>query len=73
MTAAIGTQATVADVETGSEASYSIVAPGQSNPSKGHLSTDSPIARAIGGSAAGDIVVVSLPRGQRQLRILTIA
>jgi transcription elongation GreA/GreB family factor len=72
MTAAIGTQATVSDVETGSESSFSIVAPGQSNPSKGHLSSDSPIARALGGAAPGDVVTVTLPRGKRQLLNLTI-
>jgi transcription elongation factor GreA len=73
MTASIGTQVTLTDVETSSECSYSIVAPGQSNPREGLLSTDSPIARAIGGHKVGDIVEVALPRGQRRLRILTLA
>jgi transcription elongation factor GreA len=73
MTASIGTRFTVADIETSTEASYSIVASGQSKPSEGLLSTDSPIARAIGGHEVGDIVDVVLPRGQRRLRILAIA
>ena len=72
MIVAIGKRVTVSDVETSTEQNFHIVAPGQSNPSEGKLSSDSPIGRALSGHGSGDTVIVNLPRGQRQLTILTV-
>ena len=73
VTVSIGKQVIVTDVETSKEQSYFIVAPGQSNPVERKLSSESPVARALSGHSAGDTVVVHLPRGQRELLIVSVA
>ncbi len=47
----------------GEEKLFTIVEPDQTDPSKGHISFNSPIAQAIIGGDIGDVAHVLLPNG----------
>jgi transcription elongation factor GreA len=68
-TFAFGRSAEVRDEETGTVHTWTIVGATEANLSEGKLSAESPVARALIGHAPGDLVAVTTPRGQRQLRI----
>ena len=59
----------VLDEESGREAVYKIVGPTEADAASGRLSAESPVAQALMGRKAGDIAVVSTPRGERRLRV----
>ena len=66
--------ATVAYVnEAGQEQRITIVGIDEADLAKGLVSWTSPVARALTGSAVGDVVEVRLPAGQDWLEILDIA
>jgi len=67
-----GARVTVVD-EEGSERSYVIVGPDESNPETGHLSFQSPVGRALMKKRVGDVVVVKRPIGDLELEITAIA
>ncbi|MDN3652987.1 transcription elongation factor GreB [Thalassotalea ponticola] len=54
------------------EFEYRIVGPDEWDVSKGEISIDSPVARALLGKQAGDEVVVNTPDGERFLEIVDI-
>jgi transcription elongation factor GreA len=64
-----GATVTVADVETGKTFKYTIVGPAEADVSKGRVSSESPVGKALIGAAPGDTVAVSTPRGERKLKI----
>ena len=64
-----GTTVTVADEETGREATYTLVGPTEADLSAGKLSAESPVARALLDRPAGEVIDVPTPRGTRRLRI----
>jgi len=51
---------------------YRIVGADETDASRGYISVDSPLARAMLGRAAGDKVKVDRPDGRRKFRILAI-
>jgi transcription elongation factor GreA len=59
-------------VETGQELRYKIVNPKEVAPSKGMISTISPIGRAVIGKKEGEIVIVTVPVGKLQYKIRQI-
>jgi transcription elongation factor GreA len=59
----------VVDVASGRPASYTIVGHTEADLRSGRLSAESPVARALIGHGAGDVVTVETPRGARELRI----
>lgn len=63
-----GAWVTVED-EDGSETTYRIVGPDEFDLSKGKLSMDSPLARALLGKRVGDDVFFRTPEGERELYI----
>jgi transcription elongation factor GreA len=67
-----GTTVTVADEETGREATYTLVGPTEADLSAGKLSAESPVARALMGSRAGDEIQVQTPRGVRRQRVVRL-
>jgi transcription elongation factor GreA len=67
-----GTTVTVADEETGREATYTLVGPTEADLSAGKLSAESPVARALMGSRAGDEIRVQTPRGVRRQRVVRL-
>jgi transcription elongation factor GreA len=68
-TIAFGSTAHVTDEATSRAASYTIVGATEGNAAEGRLSVDSPIARALMGARAGDVVEVTTPGGVRRLRV----
>jgi transcription elongation factor GreA len=59
--------------EDGTERSWRIVSSRDAAPGEGRLSAESPVAVALLGRAAGEEIAVSLPRGRRVMRIVSVA
>lgn len=72
-TAALGCQVTVKDETTGRETTYTLVGPDEADPTKGYLSIQSPIGKALLGQKTKAKVAVQLPAGPRTFQILTIS
>jgi transcription elongation factor GreA len=57
---------------TGKRTSYELVSAPSADPGAGKISSDSPVGKALTGARVGDVRTLSTPRGERQLKILTI-
>jgi transcription elongation factor GreA len=66
---AFGTTVHVVDEATGRPATYRLVGVTEADLRAGRLSVESPVARALMGRRAGDVVEVQTPGGARALRI----
>ena len=62
-TVSLGNRVTVVEQGTEEAEVYLIVGPAEANPSKGRLSYESPLGRAIRGRGVGDAVSVEAPEG----------
>ena len=69
---AFGTTVTVADEETGREATWTLVGATEANLASGKLSAESPVAKALMGRRPGDEIEVQTPRGVRRQRVVRI-
>ncbi|MEX2195250.1 MAG: transcription elongation factor GreA [Thermoleophilaceae bacterium] len=58
--------------DSGRQLVYRIVSSRDAEPAKGLLSSDSPMAAALAGCRPGDVAVVSTPKGERKLRVVTV-
>ena len=70
--AIIGRRVTVRDPD-GIDATYSLVLPGDGDPTQGWVSSDSPLGAAVTGRRAGDIVEVIAPAGSWRATITAVA
>lgn len=52
---------------------YQIVGSAEADPSKGRISNESPVGRALLGKQPGDTVAVKTPAGERHLRIVAVS
>jgi transcription elongation factor GreA len=68
-TFAFGRTAEVLDEDSGNVHTWTIVGPTEADLNKGKLSAESPVARALLGSAPGDAVEVQTPSGPRKYRV----
>ncbi len=61
-------------VENGSrdEEEYQIVGSAEADPTKGRISNESPVGRALMGKKKGDVITVKTPAGERQLRLVDV-
>jgi transcription elongation factor GreB len=66
-----GCWVTVED-EDGSRTTWRIVGPDESDPRRGLISVDSPVARALLGREAGEIVEVHRPGGPKELVVVAV-
>ena len=66
---AFGSTVRVTDLDAGREQTFTIVGPTEADLKSGRLSAESPVARALIGSAPGDEVEVETPRGTRRWRV----
>ena len=57
----------------GGTATYQLVMPEDADPSKGFISTASPIGRALVGKEVGDEVQVPTPNGLREFEVIKLA
>jgi transcription elongation factor GreA len=69
--AVIGSRLTIVD-DGGEPDTYTLVAPGQGDPSRGWVSADSPLGAAVLGARAGDSVEVDAPAGRRHVTIVRL-
>jgi transcription elongation factor GreA len=64
-----GSTVHVVDETSGRPATYTLVGATEADLRNGRLSTESPVAQALIGARAGDVVTVSTPGGARRLRV----
>lgn len=67
-----GATVQVADADSGDEQRYRIVGDDEADSRSGLISYNSPIARALIGKHAGDVVEVAAPGGRRELEIVSV-
>ncbi len=69
---AFGSKVTVVDESSGRELEFTLVGPTEADLKTGRLSAESPVARALVGSRAGDTVAVETPGGQRSYSVRSV-
>ena len=67
-----GARVTLADLETDKEVKYYIVGDLESDISKGMISINSPVARALIGKSVGDEITVEAPGGTMEYEIVDV-
>jgi transcription elongation factor GreA len=72
-TVGFGSTVVVEDESTGKQTTYRIVASNEADIAKGLLSAESPVAAALDGKRAGDVGVVTTPRGERRLKLVEVS
>ena len=70
---AFGSTVEVEDVAAGKHKTYVLVSSTEASPAEGKLSMESPVAVALLGRRAGDVTVAGLPRGPRELRVVSVS
>ena len=68
----VGTKLKIYDFEYDEELEYSIVGSTEADPSKGRISDESPIGKALLGQKTDDIVDIETPGGVIKVKILAI-
>ena len=68
----VGTKVTIQDVKRGDVIQYSIVGSAEADPTDHKLSNESPVGRAIMGTKPGDVVKVTVPKGETRFKIIAI-
>jgi transcription elongation factor GreA len=68
-----GSTVRLVDEATGKELTYTIVSAAEAAPAQGKLSSESPVATALHGKRAGEVAVVESPRGERRLKLVSVA
>ena len=68
----VGSTVTVEE-DDGTSATFAIVGSTEADPASGRISNVSPVGRALMGQSAGDLVVVTTPRGEIRYRITDLA
>lgn len=67
-----GATLTVLDLDTDDEQTFALVGEDESDADRGRISITSPIARALLGKHEGDQVTLKLPKGDRELEVVSI-
>ena len=70
---AFGSEIVVADRDSGKQRSYTLVSAVDADAAQGRLSVESPVAQALVGARAGDVVEIPTPKGTRTLEVISIA
>jgi transcription elongation factor GreA len=68
-----GSTVELEDEATAKRVTYTIVAAHEASAADGRLSAESPVAAALDGLRTGDVAVVPAPRGERRLKVLSVA
>lgn len=68
----LGSTVVVLDTRRDEEITYNLVTSEEADPANGHISTTSPIGRALLGKEVGDEVKVQSPGGVKELEILKL-
>lgn len=70
--AVFGTVVTLLDLETEREVTYQLLGPDEADYDTGSISVQSPVGSAILGCEVGEEITVSIPRGDRHLKLISI-
>jgi transcription elongation factor GreA len=65
-------QVTIEDLNRGTQFTYTLVAPEESDFSQNKISTTSPVGKALLGKEVGDVVEIQVPAGMLKYKILDI-
>lgn len=68
----VGNSIVLRDEASGEELRYTIVSPREVDPTKGKISSNSPIGKAVIGRARGDIVEITAPVGKLRYQLVQI-
>lgn len=68
-----GSTVVLTDEDSGDESTYQIVGEDEADIKTGLISVNSPLARALIGRQQGDVAVVKVPAGERQLEIVRVS
>jgi transcription elongation factor GreA len=68
----LGERVTVLDLESGAANDYRVVGSGESDPTTGFVSCESPVGAALLGRRVGDVVEADTPGGRRRLEIVEL-
>lgn len=68
-----GSTVTLEDLDSGDEVVYTIVGGCESDPDRGLISFNSPLAKQLLGKEEGDEVVVNLPGGKKEYEVIEIS
>src|SRR5690606_28211491 len=69
----LGKTVTFIELPDGEEEEYTIVGSAEADPFEGRISNDSPIAKALLGRKVDDIVKLTTPGGDMEVRIVSIS
>ncbi|QEL19735.1 transcription elongation factor GreA [Limnoglobus roseus] len=72
-TVVFGSRVKVKDMEFDEEEVFELVGPGQENPEKGRILTDSPIGEGLLGKKKGQVAEIEVPSGRIKYKILEIS
>jgi transcription elongation factor GreA len=70
---AFGSEVELADRDSGKRTTYTLVSAVDADAAAGRLSVESPVAQALVGARAGDVVEIPTPKGTRTLEVIAIA
>ena len=68
----VGERVTVLDLESGETRDYRVVGTGESDPTAGEVSRESPVGSVLLGRRVGDVVEADAPGGLRRLEIVEL-
>jgi len=68
----VGSEVHVKDEDSGKSTTYAIVGSTEADPANKRLSNESPVGKALLGHKRGDVVSVTVPRGEIKLKITKI-
>lgn len=72
-TVVFGSRVKVKDMEFDEEETYELVGPGQENPEKGRILTESPIGQGLLGKKKGEVAEIEVPSGKIKFKVLEIS
>jgi transcription elongation factor GreA len=67
-----GSTVTLEDMETGDQKTYTLLGPDEADHTKGTISIESPVGRAMLGKQEGDEISVQIPRGRVDYEIVSV-
>lgn len=70
--AIFGATVTVEDMETGDQKTFTLLGPDEADHTKGTISIESPVGRALLGKQEGDEVSVQVPKGRVDYEVITV-
>lgn len=72
-TVVFGSRVTIEDLDSGKKVTYELVGPGSEDYDQNRILTSSPRGQALLGKKVGEVVLITVPRGELRYKILKIA